>query len=130
MQETYISGRYTADMSDMVGRVFTEVQATDDSIRFVCDEGEFHLYHEQECCENVRIESITGDLSDLIGEPLLLADEANGETPVGCSSEYEPESYTWTFYTFATRKGYVDVRFLGESNGYYSESVSLYFFKK
>lgn len=35
----------------------------------------------------------------------------------------EWDSHTWTFYRFVTMLGTVTVRWLGESNGYYSESV-------
>jgi hypothetical protein len=80
------------------------------------------FFHSQDCCEHVRIEDVVGDLEDLQGEPLLLAEEVSGET--GPEPEYA-DSYTWTYYKFATRKGYVDVRWLGESNGYYSERVDL-----
>jgi hypothetical protein len=91
---------------------------------FANDKEVFTFLHYQDCCESVSIEDIVGDLSDLVGEPLLIAEEVSGETPADFDKDYH-ESVTWTFYKFATRKGYVDVRWLGESNGYYSESVDL-----
>jgi hypothetical protein len=66
-----------------------------------------------------------GDLRDLLNSPITLAEESvsSGENPEGTIRENHDDSFTWTFYKFATIKGYVDIRFYGESNGYYSESV-------
>jgi hypothetical protein len=110
----------------MLGKTFVQVTGAVDSdeMMFVTAQGERFLFaHQQDCCETVRINDIVGDLQDLVGSPLRLAEEVSGATE---PDEEHYESYSYTFYKFATRKGYVDVRWLGESNGYYSESVDLF----
>jgi hypothetical protein len=111
-------------ISDMVGKVFTSVRGSigDDDMVFENDDGYYMFLHHQDCCESVSINDIVGDLEDLVGEPILMAEEVSGVTVPEAN---HCQSYTYTFYKFATRKGYVDVRWLGESNGYYSESVDL-----
>ena len=111
-------------IENMIGKVFTSVTQDGETMTFANDKERFTFFHYQDCCESVYIESVVGDLSDLEGEPLLIAEEVSGEIPEAKEDEYI-DSRTWTFYKFATRKGYVDVRWLGESNGYYSESVDL-----
>ena len=111
------------NIENMVGKVFTSVTQDGYGMVFANEKEKFTFTHWQDCCESVTIEDIVGDLSDLEGEPLLIAEEVSGETPT--EDDVYRESCTWTFYKFATRKGYVDVRWLGESNGYYSESVDL-----
>src|SRR5260221_14298279 len=104
-------------LNSMVGRTFITVTGhryhyemvfTDDKGCWV------KFYHDQSCCEQVGIEEIIGDLSDLIGSPILVAEVVSSSgTPApndGC------ESYTWTFYKFSTIKGSVTVRWLGTSN--------------
>ena len=120
----YMDWESEVKIENMVGKVFTSVRNEGSELVFQNATESFVFFHQQDCCENVSIEDVCGDLQDLVGEPLLLAEEVTGETPVDFD-ERDHESVTWTFYKFATRKGYVDVRWLGESNGFYSEGVSL-----
>jgi len=113
-------------MAQMVGRTFVRVTGAvgGNEMLFETASGErFMFAHCQDCCETVDINDIVGDLQDLVGSPLLMAEEVAGATE---PDEEHYESYSYTFYKFATRRGYVDVRWLGESNGYYSESVDLF----
>ena len=114
------------EFKELVGKTLVSVETNKemDEITFITNEGEkFLMYHSQDCCESVSIEDINGDLEDLIGKPILLAEEVTSEeNPEGVTKEYQ-DSFTWTFYKLATIKGYVDIRWYGESNGYYSEDV-------
>lgn len=115
-----------ANFSDLMSLTLASIAVNEnnDEIRFVTSEGKTYLmHHSQDCCESVSIESIVGDLQDLIGTPILNAEEATGERPADVPKPEYVDSETWTFYKLATIKGYVDIRWHGESNGYYSESV-------
>lgn len=105
---------------DLKGRILTDVYTTGgEAIYFEVEgEGTYRLYHKQDCCEGVYIESIVGDLDDLIGEPITMAIESTA--PDEEASQYG----MWTFYKLATVKGYVDIRWNGRSNGYYSVAVT------
>ena len=112
--------------SDLLGHTLVEIkgEVNDDEIIFTLENGDkYMLYHYQDCCETVYVQDIIGDLHDLIGLPILLAEEVRSEeNPEGVEFEYQ-YSYTWTFYKLATNRGYATIRWYGESNGYYSESV-------
>lgn len=121
-------------IESFLNKTFVEIIREEDYSRITfIDENKtkYIMYHEQDCCESVYIEDIEGDLDDLIGTPILQAEEVENE-------EYEDawlkqrkddgnsiDCYTWTFYKLATIKGYVTIRWLGESNGYYSERVDM-----
>ena len=104
---------------ELIGKTFTKVfKKMDDELIF---EGEksYKFHHIQDCCENVVIDDVCGDLSDLENSPILIAEEVKKKYG---DKDYE-DTNTWTFYKFATIKGSVDIRWYGSSNGYYSESV-------
>lgn len=138
-----------AKPSDLEGRILLSVvvdQASgdDDAITFNCTDGTvYRMFHNQNCCETVLIEDICGDIDDLVGTPILLAEVITNHdhpftghhgatllkarfhqgTKLPDKGDWTPYSETWTFYRFRTIKGSVDIRWHGTSNGYYSEEV-------
>lgn len=109
-------------IEELIGKTLLRVDGAvgDDAIYFTTNDGQQYVMdHAQDCCEHVDVADITGDLADLVGAPILFAMESSADAAAGQVSE----SGTWTFYKLATAKGWVDIRWLGESNGYYSESV-------
>lgn len=111
-------------LPDLLNHTFTDAYQNfgrdGDELVFVRDDGKvFRFYHSYYCCESVTIEDICGDLKDLVGSPLLIAEECDYAPPEPTGAESE----TWTFYKFSTIRGSVTVRWYGTSNGYYSEGV-------
>lgn len=130
-----------ANLSELIGKTVKKIEGGVGSevILFKTDSGDYKMYHQQDCCESVSVEDITGDLEDLVGTPILRAEESvSDEGPEKSDEEkyydvlkkldgqkdYDSgDSGTWTFYRLATIKGSVVIRWYGTSNGYYSESV-------
>lgn len=109
------------EYKELIGKVLIDVKEDGETaIDFTFEDGSvYSMYNEEEGTGNdcqITLEDVNGEWDDIIGEPLTMAEEVinTGGTREG----------TWTFYRFATIKGYVDIRWYGESNGYYSETVT------
>lgn len=111
-------------LTQMIGKIFTSFEINENKDVLVLKNKNLRVEfsHRQDCCEHVRIEEIAGDLNWLIDSPILKAEERTQD----CKECYD-DSGTWTFYEIVTNKGSVNIRWLGESNGYYSESVDIYY---
>lgn len=111
------------NINALVGLTLSKIQVDEDQILFITACGrQFRQWHSQDCCESVEIDDVCGNWDDLIGTPILTAEESCNDGLPGDERPYA-ESETWTFYRLSTFKGTVVVRWYGESNGYYSEGV-------
>jgi hypothetical protein len=111
-------------LKDMLNKKIVRVEVTHDELKLFTKDGYFHFYHEPDCCEEVSIEDICGDIED-INDIILMAEvSTNLDEPP--QNKFD-ESYTWTYFKIGTRKGQVTIRFYGNSNGYYSEDVDIDF---
>jgi len=116
------------DIDQLIGETLIKVEGevSYEQMIFTCASGKrFRMWHDVSCCESVTVEDICGNISDLIGVPILYAEESTSDkNPEGVEvPEHQQESFTWTFYRIGTIKGDVNIRWYGESNGCYSEQV-------
>jgi hypothetical protein len=114
------------EIKELIGKILTAVEVDPEVIVLECNDGStYRMHHYQDCCERVTVEDVVGDISDIIGSPLLEAEEVISlKNPDGIDKGCQ-DSFTWTFYKFGTIKGHLTIRWYGESNGYYSERVTL-----
>ena len=114
-------------LKSIINQTITDIVGANensDRVEFTLENGKkISMYHSQDCCESVGVEYIEGDINCIIGTPVIEAYEDNEEPK---NWDDAPESYTWTSFTFITEKGKAVIRWLGVSNGYYSESVEVY----
>jgi hypothetical protein len=116
----------------MIGRTMESVvgKVGDDELVFVAEDGaKFRFFYEEDCCASCTINDIAGDIPDLIGSPILQAElistkSGDEDSNPDDKPSRHSDSWTWSFYKFRTNKGDVTISWLGESNGYYNESVS------
>jgi hypothetical protein len=129
-----VSPERYVQIKELVGKTLTLAQVERGSLYLNADDGSTYLLEGDDDCSNspASVEDVCGDLSDLIGSPLLVAEEINNDDSSKPLPEVHDaqESQTWSFYKFATIKGRVTVRFFGSSNGYYSETASLHRMKE
>ena len=116
----------------LIGLTLKEVivNKQDDVITFTSECGQqFRMLHHYDCCETVYIEDVEGDINDLIGSPILVAETVQDAMQQSMNliiplPEKNGQCEQWTFYRLATAKGWVVIRWYGDSNGYYSTDVS------
>ena len=113
------------NIDQITGMTITAVvyKETDESLLIHLNTHVLEMLHHQDCCETVYLADVVGSFEDLIGYPLLEVSESIVDIAT------EDMSSTTSYYNFRTIKASVQLRWVGESSGYYSETVDCYLYK-
>lgn len=75
------------ELSELKGKTIVSVEGNVGDLVLTLTDSDgvrYEFYHDQDCCETVEIEDISGDISDIIGSPILVAEETiSNENPAG-----------------------------------------------
>ena len=118
-----------ANFFELKGKTITSIDGINsgdnDTIITTSDGSIYTLTHIQDCCEHVRVYGSVGNIDDVLNAEVIAAEDTNPmDNPNAPDYKYY-ESATWSQFRIVTNKGSFEIWWLGESNGYYSESVSV-----
>ena len=117
---------------DLEGKTITKIEGLETGsydVTFYCSDGSvYKMYPDDDTFLygndiDIAIEEISGDVDCLIGNEIKRAEVRRSEKRGNKSGYMDSDPEVWTFYTMATVKGYVDIRWYGTHNGYYSAEV-------
>lgn len=116
-------GLVCRNIPELLNNTFVDIKVYEDKeVHFIREDGSrVIMYHQTDCSETVFLEEVIGDLDNLLNIPITMAEEVKQDL-----DDYADAEIMWTFYKLATVKGYVTLRWYGDSNGFYSVSVSIY----
>lgn len=127
MSYSYHNKNYKT-FESLKGKLLTSIEKGEDEIVFSTSSGERYLMsHYQDCCESVTISEIIGEIDNILNLEILEAQEKIGhgeEESKEFNKKYRYDSVTLTDFVLKTKKGNLIIKWIGISNGYYSESVT------
>jgi hypothetical protein len=110
------------EISELVGQAIDRVEYPGHEVICLlhCTRGMYAFVHHQDCCESVGLQGKTG-MDAILGKSITAASiTRDHDLPPGMN---EMESFTNTKVRLTAGEHTAELWFLGESNGYYSESV-------
>jgi hypothetical protein len=113
------------ELKGQIIKEITGLEKNSPEVNIVTNQTTYKLYHHQDCCESVFVENVIGDEKDILNEEIIFAEEDAGANDPDWYDEHYNDSHTWTKYVLKTESASLEFWFLGESNGYYNESVSI-----
>jgi len=118
-----------ANFFELKGKTITSIDGSNsddsDTIITTSDGSSYTLTHIQDCCENVRVYGTVGNIDDVLNEEVIDVEDTNPMDNPNAPDYKAYDSATWTQFRIVTNKGTFEMWWLGESNGYYSETVSV-----
>ena len=118
-----------ANFFELKGKTITSIDGSNsddsDTIITTSDGSIYTLTHIQDCCEHVRVYGSVGNIDDVLNAEVIAAEDTNPMDNPNASDYKIYDSATWTQFRIVTNKGTFEMWWLGESNGYYSETVSV-----
>ena len=134
----------TISVPSVINKIIYRVEGLhdySDSVRLFFEDSDkgLEILHMYDCSETVEIIDVVGDVEDLIGAPVVDVSIISSpehpdfiallnQNPEAANKPYElndtknaDEEVSWSFTKIRTTKGEVSLRWLGHSNGWYSE---------